>query len=544
MRAGCSSMPVRKKQRGLAYVGLLFVLLFCFTLGLIFLADVGEEYGAVRHGVDRDQAQYLAEAAARHAIWLLEHDCNFAPDSSVYYIKDMGTGRYGYRVNYTASQGVALVGTFGLVNEQQVEQSYVVPVPQATNGYILTAYGLLNTDPRGNKYTYTRCSGSWGTEASLPSGGDDEVTFVAMAASAIADRVAVATMDVNTDNRLAIWNGTSWGSLKTVGKGPANFRAFDVAFEQSSGTALALMRDDNGANARTIRYVTNTSLLGWSLLPANAFSETTDEFRYVRMSPKPASNEILIGSSTKDKQIFLHRWNGVSFTKLAQLENTAPLDYGQPVSVAHEQSSGDGLVVWGDSTATTPRYRTYTGTTLSAEGNLPDFGGVVSFVRMAPHPASDKIALIALDTSGRISLCCWTGTAWGPVRLLENSAHQSSTYGNINFHIAWESNSGDLLAVWTPSGSNTVSYLSVPAGGAVTAGTVGTGPNFLDRAHSLELRRLAGSDNILLMVNTAGRVLRWTTWNGMQFGGTTPAVLKNGTSVNYGMPFAAALVNS
>ena len=42
------------------------------------------------------QADYLAEAAANHALWRLLNDPGFPADQTVYYMHDLGGGRYGY----------------------------------------------------------------------------------------------------------------------------------------------------------------------------------------------------------------------------------------------------------------------------------------------------------------------------------------------------------------------------------------------------------------------------------------------------------------
>ena len=64
----------RTKEAGMAYVVLLALMAIMATLGLSFAFKVGIQTSATESRSDGMQAQYLAEAAANHAMWRLLND--------------------------------------------------------------------------------------------------------------------------------------------------------------------------------------------------------------------------------------------------------------------------------------------------------------------------------------------------------------------------------------------------------------------------------------------------------------------------------------
>ncbi len=80
----------RKKQAGMAYVVLLALLAIMTTLGLAFAFKVGIETSATETRSDGMQAQYLAEAAANHAMWRLLSETTTAFQRQVSHDDDDG----------------------------------------------------------------------------------------------------------------------------------------------------------------------------------------------------------------------------------------------------------------------------------------------------------------------------------------------------------------------------------------------------------------------------------------------------------------------
>ena len=112
-----------------------------------------------------------------------------------------------------------------------------------------------------------------------------------------------------------------------------------------------------------------------------------------------------------------------------------------------EASSGDALAVYSNNDAT-PHYRTRTGGTWSTPASVPGVpggSGTVLWVDLVSRPGTDEIALFYSDSSNNLVVLIWNGAARGASMTLET--HLNTT-DYLNFGGAYESVSGDLLAIW------------------------------------------------------------------------------------------------
>ncbi|MBW2532652.1 MAG: hypothetical protein JRI55_14270 [Deltaproteobacteria bacterium] len=135
----------------------------------------------------------------------------------------------------------------------------------------------------------------------------------------------------------------------------------------------------------------------------------------------------------------------------------------QGFDLAYEQSSGDLLVVYSNSTDT-PRFRTRSGGTWSAEQSLPLNDGAtnpnpdhntgkVLWIELVPRPGSNDIALFYADANADLVMVLWDGSQWatGSATVLESNLKVNPNSSVVNqrcFDGAWEGKTGDLLAAW------------------------------------------------------------------------------------------------
>jgi hypothetical protein len=162
--------------------------------------------------------------------------------------------------------------------------------------------------------------------------------------------------------------------------------------------------------------------------------------------------------------------------------------------LAYEQLSGQILVVYTDGTKT-PRYRTKTATGWSAELTLPlndgtgpnpdPSSGVPIWIELVPRAGANEIALAYVDTNADLVAAVWSGSAWdtSSVSLLESDVKQNPNSLLVHqraFDLAWETQSGNLLAAWGKHSENyylsaVMSYIGkkwvkLPSQSAVTGG--------------------------------------------------------------------------
>ena len=130
MRAN-QTMPPRGERPGRAgftYVALLLFLAIATASALAFVSQVGLAAAAKTSHRQALQAEYLARAAANHALYLLLSDPSFPKTETDYYLHDGVTGRYGYRVRRHTDTTFATIATIGIVEDLTVRHSYVVYV--------------------------------------------------------------------------------------------------------------------------------------------------------------------------------------------------------------------------------------------------------------------------------------------------------------------------------------------------------------------------------------------------------------------------------
>src|SRR6185503_9064714 len=116
------------------------------------------------------------------------------------------------------------------------------------------------------------------------------------------------------------------------------------------------------------------------------------------------------------------------------------------VDAAYEQSSGRCLIAWARNGTTIPKYRVWTGSAWLAEGSLPDIGGNVKQMRLAPDPAGNKIIAMTLDGTADVNLVVWDGTAWGATNEAQTSVPSTDRRG---IDVAFEPAGTRALAMYS-----------------------------------------------------------------------------------------------
>src|SRR3989304_2883506 len=210
---------------------------------------------------------------------------------------------------------------------------------------------------------------------------------------------------VGTDRRLdlQIWNGSSWGNLVQTSLSSRVIahpsRSFDIAYEQQSGKALAVY-GETGSMFPRYRLWDGT---GWSSQVTVPVTKTSGVPVWIRLEPRPNSNEILLVYQDTNNDINALVWNGTDFGQDELLETQAFSTIAQAFDIAYEQRSCsssrpscDGLVTWAASGNPFPQYRSWNGTTWSAQRQAGisgvDSSARLNFVRLAADPGSDQSA--------------------------------------------------------------------------------------------------------------------------------------------------------
>lgn len=253
--------------------------------------------------------------------------------------------------------------------------------------------------------------------------------------------------------------------------------------------------------------------------------------RHTIVKAAPNRNEMISGvQTTTGGVLYIQRWNGSSWS--AEWNVTVGDSDLPRFDIAYEQSSGKAMVVYSANAATTNelRYRTYNGTTWSAEQNLDTIqtAAIVGALKLEARGGTDEIGLVWGDNAMDLSANFWngaTGTWTGePAAVLETtiaSTGASATPNTWSFDLAFESISGKLMVAW---GSGTTltgpKWVMRTAGSGGTWGSVNTNSGFFEQADDISISADPLSNYIAYVNNSAdsGNDADAGIWDGSAWG--------------------------
>ncbi len=120
------------------------------------------------------------------------------------------------------------------------------------------------------------------------------------------------------------------------------------------------------------------------------------------------------------------QWNATAFNDLGLIETTLAAAGSGIAEVIYEQQSGEAMILYSENNQSSLRYLTWDGLSLSAEGQLPSFGGEVYVIRAAADRASDQIFVAGLDKFFDLNVAVWDGNAWIDTREIDISVSYTS----------------------------------------------------------------------------------------------------------------------
>lgn len=518
-----------RKDAGFALIWVLFVVAIMSALSLAFLQKVSIGTAATVTRSSAIQAHYLARAAANHALWRLLNDPGFPASESVYYMHDLGNGRYGYKVRQPTLTKFGTVATVGGAGTTVTKQSYV----QYLKPYnIITAYGRsADQIPE-----YRRLLGAtWVDAADTVDIGSDTVSWMVLKGAPQKKEMIMGTLDTANDINLAVWDGTSWGNLiEFTTSSNYSYRCFDIAYENLSGEGLVVGRYAASGDVRYNIWNGNSWVFGTPQIDANLTPGSS--LLYIDMASKPNSDEILIALVQFNSDLKVVQWDGSAFNDLGEIDtDMAQNEYGS-AEIVYEQQSGDALILWNHKNSSQIYYAVWDGTALSATAQLPDFGSIPYVIRTAADPTSDYIFVAAVDKAKDLNAAVWDGSAWIDSREISRGVRDNA--GQV-FDVAWEHSGEGVIVAWPPSGGNNVDYFSWRKGTALADPAVQVGPDLQGLPNFIRLHPISGTQKIILLAQIVTNELRYSLWTGSTFLGD-PALLLESSLEDTNLPFDIA----
>ncbi len=316
---------------------------------------------------------------------------------------------------------------------------------------------VFGRDTYATPYYATWDGSSWSSTTTMTSVGKEPRWVVARDCPTRTE-IAAAIMNDDGGVYFAAYTSGSWGTFTSVSSDSVNalYRSYDLAYEHISGTALLVYYkpgtggDDNDGSLayRTFNGSTLSSETTMSL-------PDDDGLAFLTLYPNPKSDEIMLIAGIDDEGVMATVWNGSSWSSWTTLSESDDTLTTEAFAFAYETQSNQGIAVFGDEDASTPRYRTWNGSSWSSAQNLPSVGASEKWIRLAADTASDEIICGILDASNDLNLIVWSGSGWGSVTEVETSVEYKD---RRQFDIAYERNGNNALVAYHQSNENIFRY--------------------------------------------------------------------------------------
>src|SRR2546426_343796 len=254
---------------------------------------------------------------------------------------------------------------------------------------------------------------------------------------------------------------------KVSGTFPTDISSEDgiyVQYHESTTTSEAAIAYRSNTGTNTVSSPKTRSWDGSSWGSEGEQSTATSPIRAVRVAPSPMSSSwrIIVTQSDDGRlDAYVCTPTCTVTNDIGQVWSTAPGTPERRFDVAYENTSGDALLVYGVLSTDPTRdiaYRTYSNGAWGPEQYLDDPGHATDVqcrrIALAPKKGSDIIGMIGGDDAlHEANAWIWDGSAWGSYTQITASM-ETPNYRQVA--LAWESSSGNLLAVAASSTVNDI----------------------------------------------------------------------------------------
>jgi hypothetical protein len=265
----------------------------------------------------------------------------------------------------------------------------------------------------------------------------------------------LATLSSSSNGNLSIqrWNGQTktWAlpdTLATIATADTAYRPFDIAYEQNTGRAIVAYRSTNTGRVYYRVWSSTAGVSGaWVRPQTELVMGGTGLVRWVRLEPRPGTNEIMLVTMDANNDIYAYRWDGSSWVNNKTVTTSGISSTNQTFDVAWETTRGNCLIVYGERRAlkytmwqpgTSAWLASAVSITIGIGGNNP------GWVKLAAdrQTSSNRLGFTINDSVSAWYGGIWDGSIW------TSYTFPSVTLDNITtrpFDIAWEKTTGKCI---------------------------------------------------------------------------------------------------
>ena len=349
--------------------------------------------------------------------------------------------------------------------------------PIVSGGPIMMAYSKTTSTP-----FYRIWDGStWSSEASAQT-VDGNINYIVLKSSRTRNEAVLGTLASNGDIYARVWNGCTWGNLQlmaNIGSANSTTRSFDIAYEKS-GDRLMIAYPSGAGNVDFAYRTWDGS--SWSLATTISTPPTTGIVRWIDIAQNPisTSNEIAMIMIDANVNVYGMIWNGSTWDNMGVSTvwvKSASSATRKSIDVAYEQLSGRAMFISGDSTSARQIYRTWNGSTLTANTylDIPASGGVANWIELVSRPNSNELMYGVQDSSSDLNTRKWSGSGWDTA--IQHPEHDGTVENvtSMNFDLVWETHSTNPGEAWLMWGNGATVSKKQWSGTAWGAASVLTG---------------------------------------------------------------------
>jgi VCBS repeat-containing protein len=359
---------------------------------------------------------------------------------------------------------------------------------------------------------------------------DDISMITAVEAPTRNEILFIGSADASGKILAAFWNGSSWSSVISVPLASPSataqyYNSFAAAYDQVSGNAMLVW--DNGNTGTTGLSYATWDGSSWSAT-STITAPVSGEPLHMKLAASPIGHDMVLAVSTSaaSNNQYAVVWNGSSWGNSQALGTNSSQQYFE-MNVAYEQQSGRAMVVYDNSAANSAdvQYRVWSGSAWSSESSIGVASGVTSSSELystaiASDPGSNRIAIAAKDAANEVWLAVWDGSSWGSKQLATTSGVDLPEH-HATMAVAFERQSGDLLAVYGKASGPNVYYRTWTQAGGWSAEATGPSVGGTDVPNVSKLYADPYSNTIMLGVQDNAYDLNFVAWDGSAWGAVT-----------------------
>jgi len=355
------------------------------------------------------------------------------------------------------------------------------------------------------------------------------------AASPIKNEIVFLVGGYRTSSYIGLWAYTHIGSTWTyqnltpspqyVDTTAGTVRRFDVAYEQKTGRAVAVYRNQNFSTSRPVyRIFTN-----------GAWSSETDTgldfgsaIHWIKLYPKPEADEIIMVALLDNFSIVSAVWNGSSWSQGTAIPYASGSTGQQTFDGTYDSLTRRFILVASSRSVNgAVQYTIWDSTSWSNSqqftfntGGEPLSSNDVRWIKLSPNPYTNEILMVVADgdSSGpNIGAAVWDGTSWNQYSTAL-AANSGGGVGDRPFDVSYSRSSGKGLIVYGKSSVAGRPYY-------ITYDGSWSAESYFDSIGTANLRRVAltpleSSDEILCLFNDADGKIGAARWNGSNWSST------------------------